>query len=221
MYPENEFHFHKSTIQQLLQRYEAQFSMDHHAYFEEAAYLQIISYFETDHQYSKALEASERGMEQHPLSIDLLLKHAQLLLDNSAVEAAFPFLERARVLSPGEIEVELLYAEALIVNHQTEEGFRILDFLREEANDEEMSSILLVESLAYEQEESYERMFYTLREALLVDASNQAALERIGICVVQSKKYEESIALHEALLAEDAYQALAWYNLAQDRKSVV
>jgi tetratricopeptide (TPR) repeat protein len=217
MHPENEFHFHKSTIQQLLQRYEAQFSIDHQVYFEEGAYLQIISYFEADHQYSKALEASERGMEQHPLSIDLLLKHAQLLVDNLTAEAAFPYLEKARAISPGEIEVELLYAEALIVDEQTEEGFRILNFLREEANDEELSSILLVESLAYEQEESYERMFYTLREALLMDPTNQAALERIGVCVVQSKKYEESIALHEALLAEDAYQALAWYNLAQSR----
>ena len=218
MYPENEFHFHKSTLRQLLQRYEAQFDTNNHqAYFEEAAYLQIISHFEADQQYSKALEASERSMEQHPFSVNLLLRHAQLLIDNLTAESAFPFLEKARAIAPGELEVELLYAEALIANQQTEEGFRILDFLREEANDEDLSSILLVESLAYEQEEAYERMFYTLREALLKDPTNEGALERIGVCVLQCKKYEESIALHEALLAEDAYQALAWYNLAQSR----
>ncbi|MEQ8706936.1 MAG: tetratricopeptide repeat protein [Phaeodactylibacter sp.] len=217
MYPENEFQHHRTAIQQLLQRYEAQFKTGQDAYFEEAAYLKIISYFEADRQQSKALEATERGMDQHPSSINLLLKSAQLLIDNMSVECAFPYLDKARAMSPGEIEVELLYAEALIVDERAEDGFRILDFLKEEANDEEMSSILLVESLAYEQEESYERMFYTLKQALLKDPANQGALERMGICVVQSKKFEESIDLHEALLAEDAYLALAWYNLAQAR----
>lgn len=217
MYPENEFQHHRSNIQRLLQRYEAQFNTARDAYFEESAYLQIITYLEADGQQSKALEASERGMNQHPFSINLLLKHAQLLIDNLAAEYAFPYLDKARALSPGEIEIELLYAEALISDQRTEEGFRILDFLKEEADDVEMSSILLIEALAYEEEESYERMFYTLKQALEKDPTNQGALEHIGICVAQSKKFQESIDLHEALLAEDAYQALAWYNLAQAR----
>lgn len=215
MYPENEFQHHRSAIQQLLQRYEAQFKTAHHTSFEEAEYLQIVGCFEADCQQSKALEASVLGMAQHPFSLNLLLKHAQLLIDSMSVVDAFPYLDKARALSPGETEVELLYAEALIADGRTDEGFRILDFLKEEADDKEMSSILLVESLAYEQEESYERMFYTLKAALRKDPSNQGALERIGVCVVQSKKFQESIDLHEALLAEDAYQALAWYNLAQ------
>lgn len=217
MYPENEFLHHRSNIQRLLQRYEAQFALGDMAYFDEPAYLQIIAHLEADGQMSKAVEASGRGMNQHPFSITLLLKHAQLLVDNMEARHAFAFLHKARALSPGDIEVELLYAEALIADERPEEAFRILDFLKEEADEEELSSVLLIEALAYEAEESYERMFYTLKQALEKDPSNQGALEHMGICVVQSKKFQESIDLHEALLAEDAYQALAWYNLAQAR----
>lgn len=217
MYPENDFQHRKTTLQQLLYRYESQFKTGESVFFEEDAYLEMIEHFELDRQQSKALEASELGMGQHPFSINLLLKHAQLLIDNLSADRAFSYLDKARAIAPGEIEVELLYAEALIVDHRAEDAFKLLDFLKEAANDEQMSSILLVESLAYEQDESYERMFYTLKQALEKDPTNQGALERIGICVVQSKKFRESIDLHEALLAKDAYQALAWYNLAQSK----
>lgn len=123
-------------------------------------------------------------MEQYFLLIDLLFKYVQFLVDNLMVEVVFFYLEKVCVILFGEIEVEFLYVEVLIVDEQIEEGFWILNFLREEVNDEELSSIFLVEFLVYEQEEFYEWMFYIFCEVLFMDFINQVVLECIGVCVV-------------------------------------
>jgi tetratricopeptide (TPR) repeat protein len=60
-------------------------------------------------------------------------------------------------------------------------------------------------------------MFYTLKSAVNADLTNEEALYRLGGCVNRCKRYDESVALHEALLDRNAYLPVAWYNLAQAR----
>ncbi len=215
MYPENENGRGLISIQSLIRRYEARLQQGKPEYFEEQTYLQLLEYFEAERLYAKALEAADQAVAHHPCSINLFLKKAQLLIDAGQASLAFSVIEQAQNLAPGEIEVQLLRAEASIAIGQEDEGLLLLEFLKEEASAQELSSILLVEALAYERKEAYERMFYTLKQALEQDPQNEGAIERIGVCALQCRKFEESIRLHEAILSEDAYQSIAWYNLAQ------
>lgn len=215
MYPENENNRSLISIQSLVRRYEDRLQQGNPEYFSEQTYLQLLEYFEAERLYTKALEAAGQAITHHPFSINLFLKKAQLLIDAGQAGNALSVIEQAQGLAPGEIEVQLLRAEAFIAIGKEEEGLRLLEFLKESASEQDLSSILLVEALAYERREAHERMFYTLKQALEHDPQNEGAIERLGVCALQCRKFEESIRLHEAILSKDAYQSIAWYNLAQ------
>jgi tetratricopeptide (TPR) repeat protein len=204
-------------LRQLLARYESQFRTGRDLYFELGSYLKIIHFYEEDSQLTKALEACERAVSHHPSSPGAYLKQAQLLMDIGRSADALPIIRHAKVLAPGQIDTELLYAEAVVNLGKYEEALKVLEYLKEEADAAQLSDVFLIESLVYEQEGQYERMFYTLKSAVNADLTNEEALHRLGGCVNRCKRYQESIDLHEALLDRNAYLPVAWYNLAQAR----
>lgn len=197
----------------LVAAYEEQFRNGETAYFEEKAYLKIIEYYERDHQLDKALEVVDCAIASHSYSADCYTRKAELLIGLGKEQEALCVLEEARLYAPMEPEIDLLWAEALAGLGRGEEALALLETLRGHANPEMLSNILLVESVIYEREEQHERMFFALKAAIGLDPGNVAALERFGVCVELSRKYVESVAIHEAILEKDAYSAMAWFNL--------
>ncbi|MCO6479814.1 MAG: tetratricopeptide repeat protein [Phaeodactylibacter sp.] len=199
----------------LVAAYEEQFKSGEMAFFEEKAYLKIIEFYEKDHQLDKALEVVGHAIAHHSYSADCYTRKAELLIGLGKEQEALHVLEEARLYAPLEPEIDLLCAEALAGLGRTAEALPILEGLREQAGPELLSNIYLVEAIIFEQEEEHERMFLSLKSAIDLDPENVAALERFGVCVELSRKYEESVAIHEAILDRDAYSAVAWFNLGQ------
>lgn len=184
-------------------------------YLEEKAFLQLIDYYEGEYMLDRALEVSDHALEHHQFSSDLYIRKAALLLTCHREEQALLLLEQAEILAPSELEIALLRAEAFSLQERHTEALDILESLKDMALPEELGDIYETEALVYENQEQYERMFYALRAALTHNPNHLPALERIWVCVELSKKYVESIALHEAILEENAYSYMAWYNLGQ------
>ncbi len=61
----------------------------------------------------------------------------------------------------------------------------------------------------------FDLMFHLLKRMLERDPYDKEALEKIGLNVELSKRYEESIQLHLYLIEKAPYNEMAWYNLAQ------
>ena len=199
----------------LVAAFEEQFKSGEMAFFEEKAYLKIIEFYEQDHQLDKALEVADCAIAHHSYSADCYTRKAELLIGLGKEEDALRVLEQARLYAPMEPDIDLLWAEAVAGLGRTTEALALLEQLKDNAGEELLSNIYLVESIAYEADDQHERMFFALKAAIDLDAGNVAALERFGICVELSKKYAESIAIHEAILEKDPYAAVAWFNLGQ------
>ncbi|MCO6493993.1 MAG: tetratricopeptide repeat protein [Phaeodactylibacter sp.] len=199
----------------LVAAFEEQFKSGGTAFFEEKAYLKIIEFYEQDHQLDKALEAVDYAIAHYSYSADCYIRKAELLICLGKEEDALSVLEQACLYAPMEPEIGLLRAEALAGLGHTAEAREMLEGLKETAGQELLSNIFLVESIAYESEGQHELMYYALKSAIELDPGNVAALERFGVCVELSKKYEESISIHEAILDKDPYAAVAWFNLGQ------
>ena len=172
----------------------------------------MIIYREDD-QLDRALEVVEHALKHHSFSSDFYIKKAQILLDSHKEEETLQVLEQAAIFAPSEPEIFLLKAEALIYLGYSHDAFEILEDLKNSSDKKVLSDAYLVEALAYESQEEFERMFYALKAALKENPANKEALERLWLCVELSKKYEESVALHEEILDDDAYSFMAWYNL--------
>lgn len=201
------------ALTNLVSEYEMALQRGEAAFYDEATFLQLIDYYADETRMDRALEVAEEAIACHDFSASLYIRKASLLIRTRQEEDALHLLDRAEVLSPNALDVHLLRAEAMIFLGEHSEALLILDDLKEQADVSKLSSVYVTESLLYEKLELYDRMFYALEAALSENPSNQDALERLWLCVELSKKYEESVRLHERILDHDPYAYIAWYNL--------
>ena len=78
---------------------------------------------------------------------------------------------------------------------------------------EENSKIALEEALIHEKLEDFEKMFFSLRNAIKQNPFNQQALERMWFAVEIAKKHSESIDIHLEVIDANPYSHQAWFNL--------
>lgn len=201
-------------IFELVSEYEAMSLKGTVAFLEEKDFLCLIDYYEKESLPERALEVVDYALEHYSYSSDFLLKKAHLLLEINLVELALDTLQQAAAFSPSEVQISLLRVEALILLKMYDEAESIIEDLKNQVlNNNYKSRIYVAEAMIYEAKEEHERVFYSLKAALQKDPNNQDALERLWLCVEISKKYEESIILHNEILCINAYSYMAWYNL--------
>lgn len=201
------------AIYDLVVEYESNSKRGLEVFLSEKSYQQLIDYYEEEGQLDRALEVAGHAIHHHNYSIDFYLRKAHLLIDTHHEQDALETLDQAALFAPTEIEIDLLRAEAFIYMDRIDDALALLEERKVNVSKEALSDILLVEAMAHEHQEEYELMFYTLSRALRENHSNEEALERVWLAVELSKKYEESISLHEYILDIDAYSYLSWYNL--------
>lgn len=200
-------------IFELVQEYEHSTANGLAVYLGEGAYLDLISYYEAEEQFDRALTVAEIALGQYRFSTDFYLRKSQILLRSNREYDALEVLEQAAAIAPGDLEMSLLRAEILAYMQRFDESLAELAPFKAEASAADLSDILLTESLVYEQMEDYGRMFNALKGALRANPWNDEALERIWLCTEFSRKYEESRSLFLWIIDEHPYSYLAWYNL--------
>ncbi|HMO40552.1 MAG TPA: tetratricopeptide repeat protein [Saprospiraceae bacterium] len=201
------------TILDLISEYETSLEKGDSFFLDEKSYAQLIEYYENEDLIDKALEATEHAIRHHGYVIDFYIKKARLLMEDHQDAQALTVLERAGLFAPGEPGIDLLRAEAMAHMGLHDEAFALLAELKKQANSTLFCEIYVCEALIHELLEEYEQVFEALRAALLENPRHQEALERIWLCIESTKKYEESVRLHQQLLDLDPYSYLAWYNL--------
>lgn len=205
----------KRDIIDLVAEFEALLDQGLTGAFNENNFLLLIDYYSSQQQHDLALKVADQALEHYSFTVEFYLRKAELFLDTYQVEEAIQVLQNARIIAPFDAEVQFFEAKMLAFQGEHEEARLKLDLLKPEASKELFCEILLTEAYMLEQEEEYEAMFFLLKTAVLEYPQSQDALHRFGSCVELTKKYAESIELHQELLNADPYLAQAWYNLAQ------
>ncbi len=206
---------YSQAIAELVAAYEATAQSGSSKFLDPQTYHELINYYEEDEQVDRALEVADLAIAHHQFSAEFYTRKAHLLLEVQQEHRALEALHIATIYAPNSLEIKILEAEALTYLDRTQEAMELLESskLNLTRNAVEMSEILLAESLVYQHKEEYELMYYILESALKENPKNREALDRIWLAVELSKQYENSVALHEWVIDQDPYSALAWYNL--------
>ena len=179
----------------------------------ESHYHQLIDYFERECLLDRAVEVASHALAQFGFTADFHIRKASTLLKMDQADQALLALDKAADLAPGFLKIDLMRAEGLTALGMKEQAFELLNRLKEKADDQVLSEILVCEALIYEQEHCYEHMFYLLKAALEANPMNDEALSRMMLCVEHAGKHEESVELHKRIIDVDPFSHLAWYNL--------
>lgn len=205
----------RARISALVSAYEAEVEAGDVKFRKEEELLEVVDYYIQEQLPEQALEVVDFGISCFPFSAVFYLRKARLFIDLSKEELSMAILDDAEGRFGADFDFRVLRAEAFSRLGLFEQAHEILEELKEEVLGEELSQVLLAEAVVYEWEEQYERMFYSLRAALMEDPQNEEALQRLWVCVELAKKYAESIAFHERFVNLYPYSKQAWYNLGQ------
>lgn len=201
------------SIRELLVEYERTLGRQQQVYFGEGAYCQLIDYYLNDDQLERAAEAVDRALSHHPFSADFYLRKADILIHQHFYADALATLRVAENYAPGNFDIQLMKAEVLSDTDQHEEAMAILDPLCTQVQGHDLADVYVTQAHVFDNQEAYEQMFFVLRAALVINPAHEGALEGMWICVEATKRYEESVTIHQAIIDEHPYTYLAWYNL--------
>jgi len=204
---------HDHALYLLVSEYEARSQEGILSFLTDQDFSKLITYYEREFLFEKALEVIEHALKHYGFSADFHIKKAELLLATKNSEQAMSTLDTAEIFAPAEIEVQLLRAKILCATGEYSKAISLIESIKPTAYDKDLSDIFLCEAQIYECLKEYDEMFDCLKRSLEYDIENEDALERIWVCTEMTKRYNESIEIHQDLLNKNPYSYLAWYNL--------
>lgn len=175
----------------------------------------LIDYYEQKEQPGSALAIAQLATDQYRFSPDFYGRQAFLLMQTQQLDEAQAILEEALNIAPGDQELTLLRARLYVYTGALDKGLALLAPYRLQNNQELLSEVLVIESMAYEYQGRYVRMFKTLEKALAADLENEEALARLELAVDYTKNYELAITVFTRFIDEAPYNYRLWYALAQ------
>lgn len=182
-------------------------------YLSDKSFIQLIEYYEEDHQLEKALEAVDHAIEQYPYRSGFIITKARLLLQLGDIQDACELLDVAESIAPFENEIKILRAKALGISGDCPMALEILSNLKSSAVGSDLADILVCESYVYEHLKDYESMYNVLLEALKINIQHEEAGMRYWLAIELSRKYKEGINVYKDMIDSDPYNYMAWFHL--------
>lgn len=185
-----------------------------HSYIDEEGFEKLIDYFDDQDQLNDALEASEYAINQFPYSSNLLIKRADVLIASRQYYPALECLQQVEVMDNSDINLYILKTDALLALDRHVEAAELLHDALERFDGEERLELLFELSDVYDDYEDFDAVFDCLKMVLEMDPLNEEALYKICFWTDFTGRNEEGIKLHQQILDEYPFSALAWFNLA-------
>jgi tetratricopeptide (TPR) repeat protein len=214
-------HENQNLQKDLISEYEAMSQKGTVGFYEETVFLTLIDHYQEAELFTKAMEVIEHATRQHAFSVTFHKKKAQLLLEKGCATQALDCLDLAAAYAPSDFEISILRVEGLSMLGYINEAHGVLDNLKYEmCTSYERSEINLSRALLFEIEQEFTKMFYALRDSILEEPQNTDTLGRIWFSVEMSRRFRESIDLHQKLIDIDPYNYVAWYNLGYSYNAI-
>ena len=203
----------RQAIFNLISTYEEMLEKNQVNFANHKPYHTLVDYYERECLLDRALEVVEHAINQVGYDTGFFLRKAELMLEKKEPTQSLFLLDKVDARVSGLLRSAILRAESLAMLGMHDQGIVLLDSLKHSADGGELSKIYVCEALIYDSLKEFERMFYVLKAALQEDPSNAEALSRMWYVVEYARKHDESVDLHEKIVEEDPYNALAWYNI--------
>jgi tetratricopeptide (TPR) repeat protein len=201
-------------IQELMLRYQNLKQGRANAYIEEDDFERIIEHLDEQDEIVEAIQAAELALDQYPFSAILMIKKADLLLATRKYKEALALLDTAALYDHKDMNLFILKTDAYLALDQPEHAIVLLQEALHLFEGAERTELLFELADVYDDHEAFDKVFDCLQLVLEDDPMNEEALYKICFWTDFTGRNEESIRLHQRIIDEQPYNALAWFNLA-------
>jgi tetratricopeptide (TPR) repeat protein len=184
------------------------------AYIEEDDFERIIEHLDEKEEIVEAIHAADLALAQYPFSSLLMIKKADLLLVTRRYKEALKLLNTATLYDHKDMNLFILKTDAYLALDQPEKAITLLQEALHLFEGPDRTEVLFELADVYDDHEAFDKVFDCLQLVLEDDPMNEEALYKICFWTDFTGRNEESIRLHQRIIDEQPYNALAWFNLA-------
>lgn len=213
MYDDDNMDDERRPIEALIERYEQIKNGDGSGMLDEEDYERIIEYYFQSSNDAEALLACDIAATYYPFSSAILLLKAEILTQSQKYGQALNTLDELNKYDSVNLGAVLLKSDILLSQSKYEFAAVFLSESAEKFEGKDKIEILLELADVYDECESYEDIYATLKQVLLLDARNEEALQKISFWAEFTEQLEDCVQLHLRLTNEDPFSTLAWFNL--------
>lgn len=210
------------SLDELISAYKELKSGNSVRFLEEEDYELIIDYFNMNSQEKEALIASELALSYYPNSTSILLLKAEILFHAQKQGQALHTLDELDKLQIPLLDAVLLRSDIYLAQFKYDYAAQFLSEQMALFEGKEKIEIMLELSDVYDECEQYDAVFEILKKIVEIDPRCEEALHKISFWADFAGMHDESIVLHNKIIEEDPFNALAWFNLGaayQGKKS--
>lgn len=204
--------FEKSE-NELFSRFETMLSKKDIYYFDISEFNEIIEIYIDTSNLNRAKIAIELGLKQHPQSLELLVKKANLLVETQKYKEAKTILNSVEKIEPSNPDILFLLGIVNLYNYET--NFAIEYFNKTLAeNKEDAEELILNIAMHFENVELFDQAIVFLLKGIQQNSKNTDILYELAFSYERTGELEKSISFYNAYLNINPFSEFAWYNLA-------
>ncbi len=212
MWEESRDNFESKEFAGVLKRYKQMLTEQRTEFFDVADFEFIADQYIDKSQFSNALQACEIALRQHPNSIIVKIKKAQIYLSQLKLQKAIHLLKQLEEIENTNPDVMMMLGTCHNMKgeyHRANEYFKKAELYAFEDRDELLYNI----GISFIQTGAYEEALIYLQKALAENPDHEPVLYDIAFCYEKVGDDPHAIEYYNKYLDIDAFSESAWYNL--------
>lgn len=193
-------------------RFETMIKNNKLCYFDVHEFENLVDHYLENHKLAKASKASDLAMQQHPSSISLQLKHAQVLIGRGEEIKALTILKKLKGIESTNKNIYILIGNIYNILKKPQNAKKQFDIALSLCYDDKEDLLFRI-AVSFEQLGLYELALPYFIEVHKLNNQDPEILFEIAYCYEKLQKDKESIEAYKAYLELDPFSDNAWYNL--------
>ena len=204
--------FESKEFAGVVKRYKKMLSEQRVEFFDVADFEYITDHYIDKNQLTNALQACEIALAQHPHSIIVKIKKAQVLVSQMKIDKALHLLNLLTEVESTNPEILLMMGTCYHLKGDHDKAYEYFTLV-EEYSFEDRDEMLHNIGSNYIQSGDFQKAIIFLEKAHKANPQNETALYDLAYCYDKILDDERSIILYNQYLDLDPYSESAWYNL--------
>lgn len=212
MLEDTDFNFDSHDTIELIHQYESTLQIHEHAYFDVDQFEEIIDHYIENEVLDKATQTVEAALSIHPNTTSLLIRLAQIEIDNNECDKALEILLSLEKIEPSNNDIKLLKGTAyLLQDNLYLAGNEFNKALESTTIDKAETNYII--GYQYCQSGFYVNAIEYFKNAQTKAKKHLQALFELGFCYERIGDFKESLKVYLQYIDIDAFSDTAWFNI--------
>lgn len=199
-------------IFEVVQRYEEMLNTGENIYFDVFQLEHIIDNYIEDGKLYPALQVVDLGLKQHPSSINILSKKANILLNLGETATALSLVNNLLMIEETNPELFLLKGSSQLILGEEELAEKSFQEAIRYSFDDKLETFYSI-GYAYEQSGNFQKAISYFFKVYLIDPAYEVVLFELAFCYEKIGEDYKCIQFYNKYLDLDAFSDTAWFNM--------